>query len=56
MKTFPRKPEIEMTVCKVLLYCIRVPAANVPGCSEAEGLFYKPWSFVVPTCTPKCLH
>ena len=39
-----------------LLYCGRVPAANAPGCIAAEGLFYKPWSLVVPTCTARCLH
>ena len=24
------------------LYCSRVPAANAPGCTAAEGLLYKP--------------
>ena len=38
------------------LYCGRVPAANAPGCTAAEGLLYKPWSLVVPTCTARCLH
>ena len=37
-------------------YCGRVPAANAPGCTAAEGLLYKPWSLVVPTCTARCLH
>ena len=40
----------------VVLYCGRVPAANAPGCTAAEGLLYKPWSLVVPTCTARCLH
>ena len=26
----------------ILLYCGRVPAANVPGCPAAEGLLYNP--------------
>ena len=39
-----------------LLYCGRVPAANVPGCTAAEAVLYKPWSLVVPTCTASCLH
>ena len=34
----------------------RVPAANAPGCTAAEGLLHKPWSLVVPTCTARCLH
>ena len=38
------------------LYCGRVPVANAPGCTAAEGLLYKPWSLVVPTCTARCLH
>ena len=38
------------------LYCGRVPAANAPGCTAAEGLLYKPWSLVVPNCTVTCLH
>ena len=41
-----------------VLYCIvwgRVPAANAPGCTTAEGLLYKPWYLVVPTCTARCL-
>ena len=33
----------------IVLYCGRVPAANVPGCTAAEGLLYKPWSLVVPS-------
>ena len=40
----------------ILLYCGRVPAANAPGCTVAEGLLYKPWSSVVPTCSDRCLH
>ena len=39
----------------IVLYCGRVPAANAPGCTAAEGLLYKPWSLVV-TCTARCLH
>ena len=38
---------------RILLYFGRVPAANAPGCTAAEGLLYKPWSLVVPTCTAK---
>ena len=33
----------------IVLYCGRVPAANAPGCTAAEGLLYKPWSLVFPT-------
>ena len=36
---------------RIVLYCDRVPAADAPGCTAAEGLLYKPWSLVVPTCT-----
>ena len=39
-----------------VLYCGRVPATNAPGCTATEGLFYKSWSLVVPTCTARCLH
>ena len=39
-----------------VLYCGRVLTANAPGCTAAEGLLYKPWSLVVPTCTTRCLH
>ena len=28
-----------------VLYCGRVPAANAPGCTAAEGLLYKPLVF-----------
>ena len=38
------------------MYCSRVPAAKPPGCTASEGLLYKPWSLVVPTCTARCLH
>ena len=41
---------------RIVLYCGRVPAANAPGCTAAEGLLYKPWSLVVPTCTARCIH
>ena len=41
--------------CNVML-CGRVPAANAPGCTAAEGLLYKPWSLVLPTRTARCLH
>ena len=40
----------------ILLYFGRVPAANAPGCTSAEGLFYRPWSLVLPTCAARCLH
>ena len=40
----------------IVLYCCRVPAANAPGCTAAEGILYKPWSLVVHTCTARCLH
>ena len=40
----------------IVLYCGRFPAANASGCSAAEGLLYKPWSLVVPTCSARCLH
>ena len=40
----------------IVLYCGRVPAANAPGCTAAEGLLYKPWSLVFRTCTARCLH
>ena len=40
----------------IVLYCGRVPAANAPGCTAAEGLLYKPWSLFIPTCTARCLH
>ena len=43
-------------LCGIVLYCGRVSAANAPGCTAAEGLLYKPWSLVVPTCTARCLH
>ena len=33
----------------IVLYFGRVPAANAPGCTAAEGLLYKPWSLVFPT-------
>ena len=41
---------------QTVLYCGRVSAANAPGCTAAEGLLYKHWSLVVPTCTARCLH
>ena len=44
-----------LALCYVI-FCGRVPAANAPGCTAAEGLFYKPWSLVVPSCTARCLH
>ena len=37
----------------IVLCCGRVPAANAPACTAAEGLLYKPWSLVVPTCTAR---
>ena len=33
------------------MLCGRVPAANAPGCTAAEGLLYKPW-FLVVLLTP----
>ena len=47
--------QINPETCYVML-CGRVPAANAPGCTAAEGLLYKPWSLVVPTFTARCLH
>ena len=46
----------ELLLKLFVLYCSRVPAANAPRCTEAEGLLYKPWSLIVPTCTARCLH
>ena len=43
------------TYDSIVLYCGRVPAANAPGCTAAEGLLYKPWSLVIHTCTASCL-
>ena len=40
----------------LVLYCGSVPVANAPRCNAAEGLLYKPWSLVVPTCSARCLH
>ena len=40
----------------IVLYCGRVPVANATGCIAAEGLLYKPWSLVVPTCNARCHH
>ena len=40
----------------IVLYCGRVPAANAPKCTAAEGLLYKSWSLVVHTCTARCPH
>ena len=40
----------------IVLHFGRVPAANAPGCTAAEGLLYKSWSLVVPTYTARCLH
>ena len=42
--------------CLYMYVCGRVLAANAPGCTAAEGLLYKPWSLVFPTCTAMCLH
>ena len=39
--------------CSIVLYCSRVPAANAPGCTAAEGLLCKPWSLVVLTYTAR---
>ena len=61
--TLRDKSKEEKRLCYVMLcyvmlcmLCGRVPAANAPGCTAAEGLLYKPWSLVVPTCTARCLH
>ena len=43
-------------VACIVLYCDRIPTANAPGCTAAEGLLYKPWSLVILTCTARCLH
>ena len=40
----------------IVFYCGRVPAANAPEYTAAEGLLYKPWSLVIPTYTASCLH
>ena len=47
---------IYMQSNKIVLYCGRVPTANAPECTAAEGLLYKPWSLVFPTFTARCLH
>ena len=47
-------PRLLLTI--IVLYWGRVPAANAPRCTAAEGLLYKPWSLVVPTCTTRYLH
>ena len=44
-----------VTLCYFML-CYRLPVANAPGCIAAEGLLYKPWSSVIPTCTARYLH
>ena len=33
---------VHILFSSVVLYCGRVPAANAPGCTAAEGLLYKP--------------
>ena len=33
-------PQFEVTL--IVLYCGRVPVANAPRCTAAEGLLYKP--------------
>ena len=48
--------DVMITGHYIVLYCGRVPAANAPECTAAEGLLYKPWSLVVPTCTAWFLH
>ena len=53
----PNKHGCSISVLYLMVfYCGRVPAANAPGYTAAEGLLYKPWSLVVPTCTVRCLH
>ena len=44
------------TSVDIVLYCGRVPAANAPACTAADGLLYKPWSLVFHTCTARCLY
>ena len=40
----------------MLCYVVGSRRLMPPGCTAAEGLLYKPWSLVVPTCTARCLH
>ena len=44
---------IFLLVYVYVMLCSRVPAANAPGCTAAEGLLYKYRSLVVPTCTAR---
>ena len=55
MEIFLLKNLADLVKC-IVLYCGRVPAANAPGSTATEGLLYKPWPLVVPTCTARCLH
>ena len=41
----------DAAILLLVMLCGRVPAANAPGCTAAEGLLYKPWSLVFPICT-----
>ena len=52
------RPDYGSVRCKycIVLYCGRVPAANAPGFTVAEGLLYIHWSLVVPTYIARCLH
>ena len=55
-KCFPQVP-CQIILHRTVMYvCNRVAAANAPECTAAEGLLYKPWSLIVPTCTARCLH
>ena len=53
IKKFLMKIFIGLDLKLAVLYCGRVPAANAPWCTAAEGLFYKPWSLVIPTCSER---
>ena len=35
----------QAVVVWLVMLCGRVQAAKAPGCTAAEGLLYKPWSF-----------
>ena len=48
--------EDNFKILSYVMLCCRVPAANAPGCTAAEGLLHKPWSLVISTCTARCLH
>ena len=56
MIVLSREVQHKLRPGRIVLYCGKVPVANDPGCTVAEGLLYEPWSLVVPTCTARCLH